>query len=111
MISPNLTLVLSLLFGAAVANLLIPAAELAPVQELQKRNPYYGGYALSQGATTCPASTQTCDKGFCCPKNTWCSENINGPYCCPTCSFPFLSYSDKLGTTLHSLSVREDKLT
>jgi len=59
-------------------------AELAPVQQLQKRNPYYGGYGLRQGSANCPKDTQTCDSGFCCPANTWCSENIGGPYCCPT---------------------------
>ena len=84
MISKNFAFVASLFVGVTLANI-FPPAELVPIQQLQKRNPYYGGYALRQGATVCSKSTQTCATGFCCPANTWCSENINGPYCCPTC--------------------------
>jgi hypothetical protein len=80
MISATLAIISLLFFSVAFA-------ELAPAQQLEKRNPYYGGYALAQGTTNCPANTQTCATGFCCPLNTWCSESINDPYCCPTRTF------------------------
>jgi hypothetical protein len=57
---------------------------LNPLEQLQKRNPYYGGYALPEPSLGCPANLETCDGNFCCPTGTWCSPAINGPYCCPT---------------------------
>jgi len=59
-------------------------ARLEPASQLQKRNPYYGGFALVQGPNACPASTETCATGFCCPLGTYCSADTSQPYCCPT---------------------------
>ena len=79
--------VLSVLQSAVVlAENVIRAAQLEPVAQVAKRNPYYGGFALPQGAENCPANTEYCNSGFCCPSGTWCGPSINGPYCCPTCT-------------------------
>jgi len=73
----QLTIVLGSLFKRG--------AQLEPVSLLKKRdNPYYGGFALVQGVVSCPAGTETCATGFCCPLGTYCSQDSNQPYCCPT---------------------------
>jgi len=57
---------------------------LNPLEQLQKRNPYYGGYAIPQPPLGCPTNLETCQDSFCCPTGTWCGPNTNGAYCCPT---------------------------
>jgi len=77
-------LVVSLQLTSVLGSLFQRGAQLEPVAQLQKRNPYYGGFALVQGQSNCPASTETCATGFCCPLGTYCSQDSNQPYCCPT---------------------------
>ena len=57
---------------------------LNPLEQLQKRNPYYGGFALPEPSLGCPVGLETCEGSFCCPMGTFCGPTSNGAYCCPT---------------------------
>jgi len=93
-LSHKLLCVLSLLV-ALVAAKASPAQVLA---QLQKRNPYYGGFAIPVPASGCAkySGVETCPQG-CCPLGTYCGP---GGYCCPT--------TDDCGTAVNSLPTCAD---
>jgi hypothetical protein len=49
-----------------------------------------GGWALTAPAGTCPASTTSCNSGWCCPGSLACTESGSediSSLCCPGCEF------------------------